>query len=176
MALEIDTRKRIFETIRRSPGIHMRELERHLGLGLGNLQYHLHYLEKRDLIIQMKDEQFVRYFVKNKEMDDDDRKVMSFLRKGACRHILMCLMEEPGMNNKDISSTVVLSPSTVSWHLNKLVATGIVKKTVNGRESNFEVVDTENIAGLMIAYKSSFFDKLLDNFIEMWELESKNAD
>ncbi|MDW7732882.1 MAG: winged helix-turn-helix domain-containing protein [Methanolobus sp.] len=84
----------------------------------------------------------------------------------------MSLIEEQGMNNKDLSSAVALSPSTVSWHLNKLVAAGVVKKAVNGRESNFEVIDPEAVAELMITYKASFFDKLLDNFIEMWELES----
>ncbi|WP_406655802.1 winged helix-turn-helix transcriptional regulator [Methanolobus sp. ZRKC2] len=173
MELDLDTRKRIFEAIRASPGIHLRELERCLSMAVGSLQYHLHYLEKRNLILQIKDEQFVRYFIKDKELDANDRKVLSFLRKKACRHILMSLIEEPGMNNKDLSSAISLSPSTVSWHLNKLVASGIVQKTVNGRESNFEVVDADNVAGLMITYKGSFFDKLLDNFIEMWELERK---
>lgn len=176
MELELDTRKRIFEAIRASPGIHLRELERCLSVAVGNLQYHLHYLEKRNLIMQMRDEQFVRYFVKDKELDDNGRMVMSFLRKKACRHILVTLMEEPGMNNKDISLAIGLSPSTVSWHLNKLVAAGVVKRTVNGRESNFLVVDPENVTELIISYKGSFFDKLLDNFIEMWELETKKVD
>ncbi len=53
------------------------------------------------------------------------------------------------MNNKDLSSAIGLSPSTVSWHLNKLVATGIVKKTVHGRESNFEVIGPEKVAELI---------------------------
>ncbi|WP_319506293.1 hypothetical protein [uncultured Methanolobus sp.] len=50
MELELDTRKRIFETIQRSPGIHLRELERILDMAIGNLQYHLHYMEKKNLI------------------------------------------------------------------------------------------------------------------------------
>ncbi|WP_340820782.1 winged helix-turn-helix transcriptional regulator [Methanolobus sp. WCC4] len=170
--LELDTRKRIFDTIHSSPGIHLRELERHLGIAVGNLQYHLHYMEKKGLVSILRDEQFVRYFVKDRELSDNDRMILSFLRKKACRHILMDLMEEPGMNNKGISSSVGLSPSTVSWHLNKMVASGVVSKTVHGRESNFEVVDPETVAGLMISYKGSFFDKLLDNFIDMWELGS----
>ncbi|WMW21611.1 winged helix-turn-helix transcriptional regulator [Methanolobus mangrovi] len=175
MELELDTRKRIFETIQRSPGIHLRELERILDMAIGNLQYHLHYMEKKNLISALRDEQFVRYFIKDKELDGNDRKVLSFLRKKACRHILISLMEDPGMNNKDLSSAIGLSPSTVSWHLNKLVATGIVKKTVHGRESNFEVIGPEKVAELIITYKGSFFDRLLDNFIEMWEMETKKS-
>ena len=130
-------------------------------------------MEKRNIISALKDEQFVRYFVRNRKLDYNGRKIMSFLRKKACRHLLMNLIENPGMTNKDLASAICLSPSTASWHLNKLVAVGLVKKTVRGRESNFEVIDPENIAELIITYRGSFFDKLLDNFIEMWELECK---
>lgn len=83
-------------------------------------------------------------------------------------------METPGMNNKELSSAIGLSASTVSWHVKKLVDAEIVEKTVNGRESNFEVSGAENVAELMITYKECFFDKMLDNFIEMWEPENKN--
>jgi predicted transcriptional regulator len=172
MEFELDTRKRIFETIRSSPGIHLRELERSLGIAVGSLQYHLHYMQKKNLISSQKDEQFIRYFVKDKELNENGRRVISFLRKKACRHILITLMEYPGLNNKDISSSIGLSPSTVSWHLNKLVASGLINKTINGRESNFEVIDPDEIAELIIAYKGSFFDRMLDNFIEMWELDT----
>ena len=172
MEFELNTRKRIFETIRSSPGIHLRELERTLGLAVGSLQYHLHYMQKKNLIFSQKDEQFIRYFVKDKELSDSNRIVMSFLRKKACRHILITLMGGPGLNNKDISTAIGLSPSTVSWHLNKLVASRIINKTINGRESNFNVNDPEEIAELVITYKSSFFDRMLDNFIEMWELDT----
>lgn len=174
--LELDARKRIFETIRSSPGIHLRELERRLDIAVGSLQYHLHYMEKKNFISTLRDEQFVRYFVRDKELSANDRKVLSFLRKKACRHILMTLMSSQGMNNKDISLSIGLSPSTVSWHLNKMVASGVVSKSVHGRESNFEVVDPELVAGLVITYKGSFFDRLLDNFIDMWEHESKKSE
>ncbi|WMW26272.1 winged helix-turn-helix transcriptional regulator [Methanolobus sediminis] len=174
MELELETRKRIFETIRSSPGIHLRELERSLGIAVGSLQYHLHYMQKKNIISAQKDEQFLRYFVRDKELSENDRLVMSFLRKKACRHILITLMENPDLNNKDISSAIGLSPSTVSWHLNKLVASGVVNKIINGRESNFEVINPEEITELIITYKSSFFDRMLDNFIEMWELDTVN--
>ncbi|SFM68984.1 winged helix-turn-helix transcriptional regulator [Methanolobus profundi] len=173
MEFELEGRKRIFETIQSSPGIHLRELERVLGMAVGNLQYHLHYMEKKNLIYSIKDEQFIRYFVRDKELSADERMILSFLRKKACRHILIILMEAPGANNKAISSSVGLSPSTVSWHLNKMVASGVVSRVVHGRESNFNVPDPETAAGLMIRYKGSFFDRLLDNFIEMWDLGSQ---
>lgn len=54
MSTEVGTRRRIYELIRDAPGIHMRELERRMGLMIGNLQYHLHYLEKTQFGISVK--------------------------------------------------------------------------------------------------------------------------
>lgn len=169
MEFELETRRRLYELIRDSPGIHLRELERRLDLVVGSLQYHLQYLEKNNLISQFKDEEYVRYFVKDRTPGRTEREILYFLRRKGCRHILMNLLREPGMNNKELSVAVGLSPSTVSWNLNKLVKAGIIEKDRAGRTSKFTIVDPEPVAELLISYKESFLDNLLDNFIEMWE-------
>ena len=50
MKFELETRKKTFDAIQRSPGIHLREMERNVGIAVGNLQYHLHYLEKNNFL------------------------------------------------------------------------------------------------------------------------------
>lgn len=176
MEFELETRKRIYELIRDSPGVHLRELERRLDLVMGSLQYHLQYLEKNNLISQFKDEEYVRYFVKERELSRSEREIFYFLRRKGCRHILMNLLREPGMSNKELAAAVDLSPSTVSWNLNKLVKAGIIEKDRAGRTSNFTIVDPDLVARLLIYYKESFLDTILDNFIEMWEFgDSKST-
>lgn len=169
MEFELETRKKIYELIRDSPGIHLRELERQLNIVVGNLQYHLHYLEKKNLIFSIKDENYVRYFIRDRILEVNERELLSILRRTACRHILMNLLQYGSMNNKDLSVAINLSPSTVSWHLNKLLKAKVIEKERTGRISNFKIVDPELIAGLLIRYKKSFLDSLLDNFIEMWD-------
>lgn len=171
MSTEVGTRRRIYELIRDTPGVHMRELERRMGLMIGNLQYHLHYLEKHNLIFQLKDEEYVRYFLKERKTDERERNILCFLRRSSCRHILINLLQNPGMNNKELSESVGLSPSTISWHLNKLLNAGILEKEKEGRMSNFTVKYPELVAELLISYKESFLDSILDSFIEMWEFE-----
>ncbi|WP_406660455.1 winged helix-turn-helix transcriptional regulator [Methanolobus sp. ZRKC3] len=173
MEFELDTRKRIFEAIQEFPGIHLRELERKLGIAVGNLQYHLHYMEEHNIISSLREEQHVRYFVRDRILDESDKNILSLLRRKACRHILVHLMKMPGMNNKELASAIGLSPSTISWHLNKLIAAGILEKKKCGRTSKYEITDPSKVAGLMISYKGSFLDRLLDNFIEVWEMDAK---
>lgn len=81
MEFDLNSRKRIFETIQRSPGIHLPEMERSLDMAAGNLQYNLHHMEKKNIVFSVKDEQFVRYFVKDKKLAASVRKILSFLRK-----------------------------------------------------------------------------------------------
>ncbi len=92
MELELETRKELYELIRDSPGIHLRELERRLDLVVGSLQYHLHYLEKNNLISRFKDEEYVRYFVSKKIPEKHEREIIYFLRRKGSRHILINLL------------------------------------------------------------------------------------
>jgi predicted transcriptional regulator len=172
MEFELETRRKIYEQIKKSPGIHFRELERRLQMVVGNLQYHLQYLEKKNLIGASNDGDYVRYFVKDRSLSETERKIMYFLRRSGCRHILLQLLNNPDLNNKELSQAVGLSPSTISWNLNKLVEAGIIEREKTGRISKFTIIDPPAIAELLICYKESFLDTLVDGFIEMWEFKN----
>jgi predicted transcriptional regulator len=172
MEFELETRKRIYEQIKKSPGIHFRELERRLQVVIGNLQYHLQYLENKNMIRASNDEDYVRYFVKNMSLSETERKIISFLRRSGCRHIILQLLNNPELNNKELSQAVGLSPSTISWNLNKLVEAGIIERKKTGRISKFTIVDPPTVAELLICYKESFLDTLVDGFIEIWEFKN----
>lgn len=75
------------------------------------------------------------------------------------------------MNNGELSNAIGLAPSTTSWHLNKLLKGQVIAKNKNGRESHFVLNEPELVAELLICYKESFLDTLLDNFAEMWDLK-----
>ncbi|HEY3362463.1 MAG TPA: winged helix-turn-helix transcriptional regulator [Methanosarcina sp.] len=172
MEFELETRRRIYEQIKKSPGIHFRELERRLQVVVGNLQYHLQYLEKKNLIAASNDEDYVRYFLTDRSLNENERKIISFLRRPGCRHILIQLLSNPKLNNKELSQAVGLSPSTISWNLNKLIEAGIIEREKTGRISRFTIVDPPTVAELLICYKESFLDTLVDGFIEMWEFKN----
>ncbi|MCM1987567.1 winged helix-turn-helix transcriptional regulator [Methanococcoides seepicolus] len=171
MELELKVRRRIYDLIRTFPGIHLRELERRPDIVIGSLQYHLHYLEKKRLIYSFKDEEFVRYFTRDRILEENEKNILALLRRTGCRHILINLLQNEGMNNGELSNAIGLAPSTTSWHLNKLLRGQVITKIKNGRESHFVLNEPERVAELLICYKESFLDSLLDNFAEMWDLK-----
>ncbi|WP_292381179.1 winged helix-turn-helix transcriptional regulator [Methanosarcina sp. UBA289] len=172
MELDLETRRKIYEQINKSPGVHFRELERRLKLVVGSLQYHLHYLEKKKLIVASNDDDYLRYFVIDKNLNEKEIKILSLLRRSSCRHILIQLLNNPDLNNKDLSLAVGLSPSTISWNLNKLVEAGVIERKKTGRISNFTIIDPTAVVELLICYKESFLDTLVDSFIETWEFKN----
>ncbi len=164
---ELSTRKRIYEEIVLNPGLHFRELQRRLNMPVGMLSYHLNVLVRRGLITIRKEGKYTRYFA-NTTMTHEERKIMALLRNEVSRRIVIYLLEEGQKTHGDISKHLGLSPSTVSYHLNRLVKNGVLEREVRGRESYFQVRKPDEVAFTLIKYRKSFLDTLVDNFAAFW--------
>ena len=53
-ALKLDIRKKIYNTVKKNPGLHFREIQRRVEIATGALQYHLDYLQKKHHPLQEK--------------------------------------------------------------------------------------------------------------------------
>ena len=168
-ALSLDVRSKIYRLIDRNPGLHFREIQRRTNFAVGSLQYHLEYLQKKHLVKIEKDGKFVRYYSVRGPQLGEATKTMALLRQKSVRKIVIFLLTEKRANHFTISNAVELSPSTVSWHLNKLLESGVVIREKQGRESIFHVANPETSAQLLIRHKKSFLDEFVDNFVEIWE-------
>ena len=62
--LENENRRKIYEALERSPGIHLRELQRILDMPLTTLEYHLSYLVRKKIICSETDTHYRRYYAK----------------------------------------------------------------------------------------------------------------
>lgn len=166
--LELATRKKIFEVVRKFAGCHFREIGRKSGLPTGTVKYHLAYLAKHELVREERDKNNVRYFPK--EFTLGSQKLLSLLRKGKVREIILFILQNPGCNHNQIVSAVHVSPSTVSWHLRTLEESGVVGSRKEGRKTFYRlVINEEEIISLLTTYQQSFLDELVDRVIEMWE-------
>ncbi len=172
-ALQLDVRKRIYTEIENSPGLHFREIQRRTTLAVGSLQYHLDYLQKHHIIRTQKEGKFVRYYsvrgpqVGNAENMHAGQNTMASLRHESTRKIVLFLLHAKRANNERIAEEINLSPSTTSWHLDKLVESGVLKKERAGRKSFFMLSNPEEARKLLIDFKQSFFDQAVDNFVEL---------
>ncbi len=168
-ALALDVRKRIYNQINRSPGLHFREIQRRTKLATGSLQYHVDYLQKKHLIRSVKEGKFVRFYsIRGKQLGEAT-KTMSLLRQESIRKIVIFLLTEKKANNSEIAAGIGLQPSTTSFHLDKMVKAEIVDKVRKGRKTLFYLERPEEAANLLVGYRRSFFDDMVNNFVDVWE-------
>jgi len=165
--LALDARREIYNLILANPGLHEREIGRKLQMSLSTLDYHLHYLEKREIVTAKKDGRYTRYFISRK-MGVQDKRTLSLLRQKTPRAIVLYLLLHPRSLHKDVCQEINKSPSTTSFHLKKLVEAEVVDSISIGRGTVYLVVNPEQTADLLITYKKTFFDEAVDSFIDTW--------
>ncbi|MGB2825949.1 MAG: winged helix-turn-helix transcriptional regulator [Thermoplasmata archaeon] len=162
--LDLENRKRIFECIRQSPGLHFREIQRRTSLPIGVLEYHLNYLVQKGLLSLEKQENFSRYYPEG-QLSSDKQRILSALRQEIPRGIILYLLRNPGVTHGELLSNFTVSGGTLSYHVKKLTNKGVVKVAKKGRESRMTVIDPDKVADLLIVYRRTFFDRLVDEFV-----------
>lgn len=162
--LEVESRRRIYEALQDSPGSHFSELKRTLEMATGTLQYHLRVLEERGLIDTREDGRYTRYFP-TFEVDRRDKELLGLLRQETPRRIVLDLLEHDGAQLTQVSDRLDLAPSTISFHMDKLVEAEVVEKPERGR---YEIVDDEQVTNLLVTYQESFADRAVDRIVSLF--------
>ncbi len=167
--LELENRRKIYELVRKYSGSHFRELERKSKIPIGILKYHLDFLNKHGLIKQEKDGNNIRYFLANIKFEN--MKLLSLLRQKSIRRIILFILTNKKPYHQDIVKFVGLSPSTVSWHIKKLIKSNVITEIKEGRKITYSLlIDEEEVIKLLVYYKESFFDSLVNKAAEMWDI------
>jgi predicted transcriptional regulator len=164
---EIEARQKVYQVISEAPGLHLREIQKRSNLPLGTVEYHLNYLEDNDLVIAREEGGYKRYYPK-RAMSSDDRKTMSLLRQEIPRKIVIFLLNHPNSNFGEVAESLKVAPSTLAFHMKKLVKKDVVGRTKKGRTSYFSVKDPNQVARILIAHRPSFLDDLVDRFVATW--------
>ena len=158
---ELDTKRRIYRFVESSPGIHFRGIQRVLDLSVGQLDYHLNEMAKNGSIIKVEQQGNTRYFPKD-TMSKEERVVMGFLRKEITRNILLFLSERPGSTPNDILEMFNFSGPNLSYHLRRMVKAGVLEAVRDGRKQRYNVTLDEELDRLLVVYRATIFDKVVD--------------
>jgi len=162
----VENRRRIFEAIRGSPGIHLREIVRRLALPYGTAEYHLRVLEQEEIVRAVVEDNFRRYYPA--DFAFSDRAVLGVLRKRPTRRIAVVLLERGELTHQELAAAAGLKPSTLSYHLQRLESAKIASVAREGRYSHIRLVDPKLVARLLVTHGSSFVDAAVDRFLETW--------
>ncbi len=166
-ALELENRRRIFRLVTKFPGIHLRDIQKRLELSMGVLEYHLNYMEKEQILSAESDGYRKSYFVRA-DVQHGDKSTLALLRQEAPRRIIMLVLLRKTATFKEILDETKTSKSTLSFHMKKLTEAGLVSSERVGRELAYAVKDPDATAKLIVTYKESFLDSVVDRFVEAW--------
>lgn len=164
--LDLDTRRRIHARLAERPGSYLRELQRDLAMPMGMLEYHLGRLEKAGLVTVVHGDH-KRFFPA--EMDARDKRVLALLRQDACRRVVVHLLGHPGASHGEIHAATELLPSTLSYYLARLVDAGLATRRKEGRQTRYAVADPLRAERVLVQFRASFLDRVLDRFLESLE-------
>lgn len=164
--LENEKRRKIYAVIEANPGIHLRELQRVLNIPLATLEYHLSYMARKKIVHGETVGHHKRYYTK--PFDPEDRKVLSALRQKRMREIVLIILANKKVKYQFLLDYFKLPRSTLSFYLKYLVDNSILARDKIGYENLYTVQDEDKVAKVLIAYKSSFLDTLVDKALSTW--------
>jgi len=190
--LKLETRRKIYNTILKYPGLHLRELSRRMNISFGTLRHHIAYLEKNNLIITKADHRYTGYYV-SREVSQEDKELFNILRQKIPRKIILLMFcswtgekwKNKGLNKncKELKtvdyrnqSTYPIAfsrkelielakywkgpyaklfhlnkhPTTLDFHLEKLLGAGLIERVCIGRETKYRLKDHEKIFTFLI--------------------------
>ena len=129
--------------------MHLRKVCRDLGLGVGDVQYHLERLEREGAVTSSRRGAYRRLYLGGL-FGEQQGVILSALAQRTPRELILHLIEEPGVSQEHLAAALGMSAPSVSWNLKRLVQLGLVERGQTGRLSSYRVVgDAAEIAGFI---------------------------
>lgn len=172
--LDQDVRRGVYDHVKEYPGLHLSQIARGVDLTTNHVKYHLRVLEKNDLVTSIRQDGYWRFFAKEngtpltrETVDNNEKQILSLLRKPVPLQITMYLLEHGEANNKGIADAVDVSPSTSHYHLQTMREAGMLEDRRDGRSVYYQLADPDRTRELVQEHKPP--DALVEGFLEAWE-------
>ena len=131
-------RTNIYEFILKNPGLHMSALSRKMNIPKSTLNYHLKCLIDDDYINQKHDGKYIRYYVRN-TIGEHEKKLINIIRQYVPLRILLLLFLEPNATQKQIGKYLDRHPTTISFHMDKLIEIGLIESISCGNHIRYQL-------------------------------------
>ncbi|HJT83423.1 MAG TPA: winged helix-turn-helix domain-containing protein [Nitrososphaeraceae archaeon] len=118
--------EKIIQYINDSPGIRYRELLKINDLSSSSLSYHLKLLiDSKRINVYRSNDRVTRFF--SPDVSISYYNLIGLLRQYTCRKIVLYILKYEPCRFKDIVKYIHKAPSTIAWHLSRLIDTNIIK-------------------------------------------------
>jgi len=158
-----NTQQKIYELIQENPGLHLSKIAVLMQMRLSLAQYHLANLNRDNLIISITEDGYKRFYIKDSDIGSEDKKIVSLLRKEIPLQIVTFLLKKSNAKHKEILEVIDVSPSTLSYHLNKLVEFEIIEVKSYGSEKGYKIKNKRAVISVLVKYI------VADGFKDLWD-------
>jgi predicted transcriptional regulator len=164
--LALETRRRIYTVVVRSPGLGSREIQRQTGMAWGETTYHLDRLVTAGLVHREQGGHQDYYFAATVPLGE--RTLLRLAQSDASRRVLGALLTDPDLTVPELQERTGLSPGRLSIHLRRFLQTGLLQARRRDRFRTFAVTDRDRVIRILITYRSGFADGWVDRLLETW--------
>lgn len=147
----------IYQYITEHPGEYIANITKNLNLSPSSVVYHLSVLEGMDYIVSHKNGKYKRYYINRNGYSrytngNGYKHIMSALKNNTARKIIKFLLANPDSNQKKVSESLNIHPSTVNWHAKRLREAEIISKHRRGKEIIYSLnqnVQLQKVIGII---------------------------
>lgn len=140
--LENGVRQQIFQLIQVNPGINVSEISRRLDIAWGTATHHLQKLRQEKMVgIRIASNQKC-YFPNGGTYTPREMDVMSVTKHPTAKQIAEFLIRNGPASHGTIANALELTPALLSFHMEKLVGSGVVDRRREGRRTIFTPLET----------------------------------
>jgi predicted transcriptional regulator len=166
-----DTAERILQFIQNNPGCYLRKIKEMIQISQGTVQYHTDRLEKMGKITSTRSGLYKHYFPIGM-FKGNEKEILQILSQETARKILMFLVEQHTPTQTDIVKDTGLSPSSINWHMRRLIDLRLVREIKEGKHRIYQLEDRKTtskyITALMRNYYPAIWEKWSDRLIEIF--------
>ena len=169
LSLRIDNRSRILGLVCQNPGIHLRELQRSLGVSFNAIRYNTEKMSHSGEIACEKSSGYTRFYPP--DISERDRMVYSLSRNSTTFKIMLELGTSGQLTNKELAERTGFAKSTISEHVHELMGANLVRLTLS-EEGNFKVEfqNKEQIQLIICNIQQANQKKdVVENFANLWD-------
>ncbi|MFA5861345.1 MAG: winged helix-turn-helix transcriptional regulator [Candidatus Thermoplasmatota archaeon] len=137
--LDNKARNGVYEHIRANPGAHPSAIAEALGLGWGTTLYHLGRLEGSKLVASRMAHNRKCYFAVGSDLNAEERTAVAAMAHDKAKLIVQAIRETPGISQKLVAQRIGMSQALASWHVKRLVESGVIHSERVGRSHALNV-------------------------------------
>ena len=102
------------------------------------------------------------------DMEAEEARIMGHIRNISSRQIVLFILEHDLCTFGEILEHMKKAPSTISWHLKRLVETEVIS-IIHGQELQlYKISNIRLVSNVLSKYKDSVSDKVADEYYEMF--------